>query len=249
MGKLQNKIVVITGGTTGIGLAAAHLFESEGAKVTVTGINPETLEAARTELRGVAEVMASDAGSQADIEKLARTFDARGAGVDVLFLNAGLARFGPIDTLDVAVFDEIFRINVRGPWLAVKYFGPLMRRGGAIVVNSSMNNRLGMSGSSVYAASKAAVRSLVRTAASELADAGIRVNAVSPGPIETPIYGKLGLSPEVVQGFSKELIARMPLKRFGTSGEVAKAALFLASDDSSYMTGGEIVLDGGMTQV
>jgi NAD(P)-dependent dehydrogenase (short-subunit alcohol dehydrogenase family) len=246
MGKLENKVVVITGGTTGIGLAAARLFATEGAKVTVTGSNPKTLEVARAELRGVAEVVASDAGSSADIEKLARTF---ASGVDVLYLNAGIAKFGPIATLEEAVFEESFRINVRGPWLAIKHFGPLMKRGGSIVVTTSINGELGMPGSSVYAATKAAARSLVRVAANELAEAGVRVNAVSPGPIETPLYGKLGMSPEVVQGFAKGLVEKIPLRRFGTSEEVAKAALFLASDDSSFMTGEEIVLDGGMTRV
>lgn len=249
MGKLENKVVIVTGGTTGIGLAAARLFASEGAKVTVTGTNPKTLEAARSELRGIAEVVASDAGSSADIQKLAATFAAKGSGVDVLFLNAGLAKFGPIATLDEALFDESFRVNVKGAWLAIKHFGPLMRRGGSIVVTTSVNGELGMPGSSVYAASKAALRSLVRTAASELAEAGVRVNAVSPGPIETPLYGKLGLTPDVVQGFAKDLVSRIPLKRFGRPEEVAKAALFLASDDSSFMTGEEIVLDGGMTRV
>ncbi len=249
MGKLQGKVVVITGGTTGIGLAAARLFAAEGGKVTVTGANPKTLDIARQELGGVAEVVASDAGSAADIEKLARTLDASGTGLDVLFLNAGVAKFGPIASLDVAALDESFRVNVRGPWLAIKHFAPVMRRGGAIVLTTSVNDVLGMPGSSAYAASKAAARSLVRTAASELAPAGIRVNAVSPGPIETPLYGKLGMTPEAIQGFSQDLVARIPLKRFGSAGEVAKAALFLASEDSSFMTGEEIVLDGGMTRV
>ncbi len=249
MGKLANKVVLITGGTTGIGLAAAKLFAAEGAKVTVTGSNPKTLEAARQELAGVAEVVSSDAGSGTDIQALAKTFQARGAGVDVLFLNAGVAKFGPIVSLDESAFDETFRVNVRGPWLTIKHFAPLLRRGGSIVVNSSINNQIGMAGSSVYAASKAAVRSLVRVAAAELAEAGVRVNAVSPGPVETPLYGKLGMSAEVVQGFAQALVAQIPLRRFGTPEEVAKAALFLASDDSSFMTGEEIVLDGGMTRV
>jgi NAD(P)-dependent dehydrogenase (short-subunit alcohol dehydrogenase family) len=247
MGKLQDKIVIITGGTTGIGLAAARLFAAQGARVTVTGANPQTLETARQQLRGVAEVIASDAGASADIEKLAQTFKKR--GVDVLFLNAGIGKFGPIATFDEATFDEMFRVNFRGPWLTIKHFLPLLRRGGAVVVNSSVNNQIGMPGSSVYAATKAALRSLVRTAASELAEVGVRVNAVSPGPVETPIYGKLGLPAEALQGMAQGLIAQIPLRRFGTPDEIARAALFLASDDSSFMTGEEIVVDGGMTRV
>ena len=249
MGKLENKIVLVTGGTTGIGLAAVRLFAAEGAKVTATGINPKSLEAAKEELKGVAEVVDSDSGRTEDILALAQTFASRGNGLDVVFLNAGIAKLGPLAQLDEATFDETFRVNVRGPWLAIKHLSPLMNRGGAIVVNTSINGELGMPGTSVYAASKAAARSLVRTAASELAPAGIRVNAVSPGPIETPLYGKLGMPEAVVQGFAKELIARVPMHRFGRADEIARAALFLASSDSSYMTGEEIVLDGGMTRV
>jgi NAD(P)-dependent dehydrogenase (short-subunit alcohol dehydrogenase family) len=249
MGKLANKVAIITGGTTGIGLATARLFAAEGAKVTATGTNPKTLEVARSELAGIAEVVASDAGSGADIEALARKFAASGTGVDVLFLNAGVARFGPITALEEAAFDESFRLNVRGPWLMLRHFAPLMPRGGTIVFNTSINDDLGMPGTSAYAASKAAARSLVRTAAGELAEAGIRVNAVSPGPTRTPLYGKFGMTPDEVQGLTEQLIQRIPLKRFGTPDEVARAALFLASDDSSFMTGEEIVVDGGMTRV
>ena len=249
MAKLSNKVVLITGGTSGIGLAAARLFADEGARVTVTGSNPKTVTAARAELSGLAEVIASDAGSSEDIAALAKTFEARGSGVDVLFLNAGVAKFAPISSFDEQALDETLRVNVRGPFLMLKHFSPLLKKGGAVVVNTSINNQLGMPGSAMYAASKAAVRSLVRVAASELAPAGVRVNAVSPGPIDTPLHTKLGFPQEVREGFAKDLIAQIALHRFGTAEEVAKAALFLASDDSSFMTGEEIVLDGGMTRV
>lgn len=248
MKKLEGKIALVTGGTTGIGLAAAKLFAAEGARVFVTGTNPQSLEAARRELTGVAEVIASDAGSTADIIALAARF-ADSAGLDVLFLNAGIAKFASIESMSEQVFDDTFRINVKGPWLALKHFAPALRSGGAIVMNSSINNQLGMAGSAVYAASKAALRSLVRVAATELAPRGIRVNAVSPGPIETPLYGKLGFGAEQLQGMAQGLVAQIPLGRFGTPDEVAKSALFLATSDSSFMTGEEIVLDGGMTRV
>ncbi len=246
MKKLANKIALITGGTTGIGLAAAKLFAAEGAQVFVTGTNPKTLDAARRELSGVAEVIAADAGSTQDTQALAQRFS---AGLDVLVLNAGVAKFGAISAMDEQTFDDTFRINVKGPGLALKHLGPLLRKSGAAVVVSSVNNQLGMAGSGAYAASKAAVRSLVRVAATELAAQGVRVNAVSPGPIETPLYGKLGFSAEALAGMAQGLIARVPLGRFGTPDEVAKSALFLASSYSSYMTGEEIVLDGGMTRV
>jgi NAD(P)-dependent dehydrogenase (short-subunit alcohol dehydrogenase family) len=248
MKKLDGKIALVTGGTTGIGLAAAKLFAAEGARVFVTGSNPQSLEAARSELSGVAEVIASDAGSAADIAGLARRF-AESGGLDVLLLNAGIAKFGAIESMSEQTFDDTFRVNVKGPWLSLKHFAPILRQGGAVVMTSSINNQLGMGGSAAYAASKAALRSLVRVAAGELAARGIRVNAVSPGPIETPLYGKLGYGAEQLQGMAQGLVAQIPLGRFGTPDEVAKSALFLASSDSSFMTGEEIVLDGGMTRV
>jgi NAD(P)-dependent dehydrogenase (short-subunit alcohol dehydrogenase family) len=249
MKKLENKVAVITGGTTGIGLAAARLFASEGAKVIVTGKSPKTLDVARAELGGVAEVIASDAGSAEDIAALVAQVTDKHGGVDVLFLNAGIAKFAPIGDLDEAVFDELFRVNVKGPWLALKAFAPKLRRGGSVILNTSVAGNLGMAGSTAYAATKAAVRSFTRTAASELAGAGVRVNAVSPGPIETPIYGKMGMPAEALQGFAESLTAQVPLARFGRPEEIARAALFLASDDASYITAEEIVVDGGLSNV
>ncbi len=247
MGKLQGRVALISGGTTGIGLATARLFAREGATVTVTGTNPQTISAARESLRGVATVLASDSGSSEDIVELAERFAK--TGIDILFLNAGTAKFGPIAGLDVAALDESFRVNVRGPWLMLKHFAPLLHGGGSVVFTGSVNGELGAPGSSAYAATKAAVRALVRVAASEFAEAGVRVNSVSPGPIDTPLYEKLGMPPDAVKIFAKTLIDRIPLKRFGKPEEVAAAVLFLASDDSSFMTGEEMVLDGGMTRV
>jgi NAD(P)-dependent dehydrogenase (short-subunit alcohol dehydrogenase family) len=247
MGKLQNKHVLVTGGTTGIGLETARLFAAEGARVTVTGTNPKSIAAAQAELGPNVEVLRSDAGSTADIEQLAQQFAS--TGLDVLFLNAGLAKFGSITELSESVFDELYRINVRGPWLAIKHFAKHLRRGGSIVLNTSVNNQLGMAGSAAYASSKAAARSLMQVAANELSAQGVRVNAVSPGPVRTPLHDKFGLSKEAQQGMAEGLIAQIPLRRFGEPQEIARAVLFLASDESSFMTGEEIVVDGGMTRV
>lgn len=249
MGKLTNKVAVVTGGTTGIGLAVARRLAAEGAEVTITGTNAKTLAAARAELGDAVHVVASDATSAADIDSLARSFEAKGKPVDVLVLNAGVAKFAPILAMDEATFDESYRVNVRGPWLAIKRFARLLPRGGAIVLTGSINADLGMPGSVAYAGSKAAARSLVRVAAAELAEAGVRVNSVSPGPIDTPLYDKLGIPPEAREAFAADLTKRVPMHRFGTPDEVAKSVLFLASDDASFMTGEDIVLDGGMTRV
>lgn len=246
MKKLTNKVVLVTGGTTGIGLAAVRLFAAEGAKVTVTGTNPQTLEVARKELAGIAEVVASDASSGDDVVALAKRFP---DGVDTVFVNAGVARLAPLAELDEKAFDDTFRINVRGPWLLLRYFTRIVRRGGSFVFNTSVNGILGMPGTSAYGPSKAALRSLVRVAAAELAPSGIRVNAVSPGPVETPLYGKLGLDAEAMKERANELISKIPMHRFGHPDEIAQVALFLASDAASFMTGEEITVDGGMTRV
>jgi NAD(P)-dependent dehydrogenase (short-subunit alcohol dehydrogenase family) len=247
--KIEGRTALVTGGTTGIGLAAARRFVAEGATVLLTGTNREHLESARQELGGRAETFVSDAGARADVERLAHELRARDRRLDVLFLNAGIGKFGTIAELDEAVLDESLRINFKGPWLAIKLLAPLMRSNGSIVVTTSVNDRIGMVGSSAYAASKAALRSLVRVAAAELAPRGIRVNAVCPGPIETPFHVKLGFPPDARKAFADDLTARIALKRFGRADEVAASVLFLACEDSSYMTGAELVIDGGMTTV
>ena len=247
--RLEGKTAVITGGTTGIGLAAAQLFAAEGARVLVTGANPATLERARVTLAGVAAVVQSDAGDGAQIRRLFADVEQRWGGLDVLFLNAGKVPYGSILELPEREFDDTFRLNVKGPWLALKAAIPLLRRGGAVVLNTSINGVLGMPNTSVYAASKAALRSLARTAAGELAERGVRVNAVSPGPTDSGILDKMAPTPDFAAEHKRSLAARIPLRRMGTVEEVARAALFLACDDSSFMTGEEIVVDGGLTRL
>lgn len=247
--KLKGKVALITGGTSGIGLAAARLFHEEGARVLVTGSNPVTVEKARAELQGIAQVLQSDASDGAQVRSLFEYVKREFGGLDVLFLNAGIAKSAPLASMDEEAFDEVFRINVKGPWLALRAAIPVFRRGSAVVLNTSMMNTLGMPGGSAYAASKAALRSLARTAAAELVEHGVRVNAVSPGPTDSGIIAKGGRAPDAVAAIEQALMARIPMRRLGRPEEIARAALFLASEDSSFMTGEEIVVDGGMTRV
>ena len=246
-GKLNDKVAVITGGTTGIGFATAKRFIDEGAKVVLTGTNPKTLEAARSELGERADVISSDASSETDIKSLFDTVVKKHGKIDVLFLNAGIALFAPWELHSVEDFDKQFAINVRGPWLAIKNAIPVLNDGASIIATTSVANRTGMAGTSAYAATKAALQQLVRTAATELSPRGIRVNGVSPGPIETPIFQKMGMPAEEFEQMAAGIKSQVALGRFGTSEEVANVVTFLASDESSYIQGQEIVVDGGMT--
>jgi NAD(P)-dependent dehydrogenase (short-subunit alcohol dehydrogenase family) len=247
--KLEGRVALITGGTTGIGLATAKRFAEEGARVVVTGRNPETLEAARRELGDRAEVVESDAADEAQIKALFARLARTHRRLDVLFLNAGIARFAPLAEADPRDFDAMWALNVKGPWLALKHALPLLSEGASVIVNSSVAGQKGLPGTAAYAATKAALRGLIRAAAAELAPRKVRVNAVSPGPIETPIFGKMGLSAkeaaELVDGIGKGV----PLGRIGAADEVAAAAAFLASGEASYITGSEIAVDGGFAQV
>jgi len=248
MARLAGKIALITGGSTGIGLASAKLFQQQGAKVAITGQDETRLKEAQTQLEGVVAIR-SDAGNVGAAKSLAADVEARLGGLDVLFLNAGIAKFAGLAEVDEALFDETFAVNVKGVLFVVQALAPLMREGGSIVVNTSVNSVMGMAGTLVYAASKAAAASLVRVLAGELAGRRIRVNAVSPGPVETPIYGKLGMPQEQVQAIAGSLIGHIPLGRFGQADEIARTALFLASEESSFITGSTITADGGWTGV
>ena len=245
MGRLEGKRAVITGGTSGIGLATAQLFLAEGARVAITGQNPERLEEARRTLGPATLAIKANAGSIADIDAMVAEVGRAFGGIDVLFLNAGIAKFAPFGEITEAFFDEQFAVNVKGVLFTAQQAGPLLQPGASIIVTSSNSNQMGFAGSAVYAATKAAVRLLVRVLASELAGRSIRVNAISPGPIETPAFGKRGAPPEQIQAMAARMSANIPLGRIGQPNEIAGVALFLASNDSSFVTGAEIVADGG----
>ena len=249
MSQLDGRIALITGGTSGIGLATAQRFIDEGARVIVTGRNPERVAAAQEQLGERALAVQSDAADLDALDALVATVKARFDRLDVLFLNAGVFHTAPAAEEKPESFDRLFAINVKGPYFAVQRFLPLMSAGGSVLFNTSVVNVKGMPGASVYGATKAALRSITRTLAAELAPQGIRVNAVSPGPIATPILDRSGLQPAQVEGFKAQLPTMVPLGRFGRADELAAAAVFLASDQGSFVTGAELAVDGGFAQV
>lgn len=247
MQRLAGKTALITGGNSGIGLATARLFLEHGAHLVITGRDEASLEQARRELGEQVIAIRSDAGSLADIEALVQDVGRRCSQLDVLVVNAGMAAAVPFDQVSEAQFDSMLSVNVKGAFFTIQKALPLLRPGASIIVTTSIANQLGTPLMSVYGATKAALRSMVQTLALELVGRGIRINAVSPGPIATPMFGRFGLPPEVVQAVQAQMVAKSPMQRFGRPDEVAKAALFLASDDASYVLGEEIVVDGGMS--
>lgn len=247
MQKLANKTALITGGTSGIGLAAARLFQHEGARVAVTGRNPERLAEAKATLGKDALVIASDAGNLADIETLMGRVEENLGRLDVLFLNAAVAKGGPLELMSENDFDQQIAVNFKGVFFAVQKALPLLNPGASIIVTTSIANRLGTPAASIYAASKAALRSLVQSLALELIGRRIRINAICPGPIDTPMYEHLGLPAEFIRQHKAKIRERSPFKRFGTPEEAARVVLFLACEDSAYIVGEEIVVDGGMS--
>jgi len=248
MGIYEGKTVVITGGTSGIGLATAKLLLGGGARVLVTGRTDKTLDAAREELGVGAIVLKSDASSLSDIDALAAMVKESFGTFDVLFVNAGMARLASLEQMSEAVYDEMLDLHAKGPYFTVQKLAPLMPSGGAIVLNTSSADEKGIPGISAYGAAKAALRSMARTFAAELLPRGIRVNAVSPGPIETPIMGKSGMPKEIIDQFGAQVLEIVPMKRWGQPEEVARAVAFLAFD-ATFTTGAELPVDGGGTQL
>lgn len=249
MSKLNDKVAVITGGNSGIGLATAKAFVQDGAKVALFGRDAETLDQAVAELGDAAIGIQGDVTNLEDLDRLFETVQKSFGKIDVLFVNAGVAQVRPIDAVDEGHFDLIFGVNVKGAYFTVQKAVPLLNNGASVVLNTSIANQTGNANFSVYSASKAALRSLARTLSAELVDRGIRVNAISPGPIETPIYGRMELPGQVIDEMAEQFSARVPLKRFGSPDEIASGVVFLASADSSFVLGHELVVDGGMSQL
>jgi NAD(P)-dependent dehydrogenase (short-subunit alcohol dehydrogenase family) len=245
---LRGKTAVITGGNSGIGLSTALALADAGARVAITGRDPATLEAAQGRLGDRGLALQADTSDLAALDGVrARVADTFGR-VDLLFVNAGVAQFRPYDQVDEAFYDQLFDINTKGAFFAAQKLLPLLQHGSSVVFNTSVVDVLGMPNTSVYAATKAALRSYVRTFAAELLPRGIRVNAVSPGPITTPIVDRMGFDEDTKASFSTMLRESNPMKRFGTPEEVAQAVLYLAFQ-ATYTTGTELAVDGGLTQL
>lgn len=249
MGKLEGKVAVITGGNSGIGLATAKEFKEQGARVVITGRDQQTLDHAKQVIGGDVLAIRSDTSSLTEIDKLFAAVKEKVGKIDVLFVNAGIGKFVPVEAVTEEFFDSIMDINFKGAYFTIQKALPLLNDNASIVLNASISAYIGMPNSSVYAASKAALITLARTLSAELVGRGIRVNVVSPGPVSTPILGRMGMPPEVLAETEKSIQVQVPMKRFGRPEEIAKTVLFLASDDSSFLLGTEIVADGGMSQL
>jgi NAD(P)-dependent dehydrogenase (short-subunit alcohol dehydrogenase family) len=249
MNRFQGKTVLVTGGSTGIGFAAAQAFVAEGATVFITGRDAATLQQAQQQLGAQAEAIVNDAASLQGARALAAAFVAKRVQLDAVFVNAGTAQLAPFADVDEAFWDRVFDTNLKGAYFQLQALLPVLARGASIVLNGSVNAQIGMPNSSVYAASKAALISLARTLSAELLPRGVRVNVVSPGPIETPLYGKLGFDAATLQSVGAAIRAQVPLGRFGQAREVAATVLHLAAPESAFIVGTEINVDGGMSQL
>ncbi len=249
LGRLDGKIALITGGTTGIGFATAQLFQQEGAQVIVTGRNPKTVEDAHKALGPSALVVASDASSLAGTDALMKIVSENFGRLDILFANAGIAQFAPAEQVDENFFDRHFDLNVKGLFFTVKKSLGLLSNGGAVLLNASVASRKGFAGASIYSATKAAVRSFGRTLAAELAPRRIRVITISPGPTATALLSKLEMPKEAVDAVAAGWVEGVALKRMGRPEEIARLALFLASDEASFITGTEVFADGGLAEL
>jgi NAD(P)-dependent dehydrogenase (short-subunit alcohol dehydrogenase family) len=249
MNRYTNKTVLVTGGNSGIGLATAVQFAKEGARVVMTGRDQATLVQARELIGSNTIALQNDQGDIQAAKMLAATLQEQGITLDAVFLNAGVAKFAPFEDINEALWDQTFDVNVKGAYFTIQALTPLFNRGAAVILNGSINAHIGMPNSSVYAASKAALISFAKTLSAELVGRGVRVNVVSPGPVATPLYGRLGLQAGQLDEMATAIIGQIPLKRFGTPDEIASAVLYLSSPDAAFIVGTELIVDGGMSQL
>lgn len=247
--RFKDKVAVVTGGNSGIGLATARAYVREGARVAITGRSDATLKAAQKELGPDVLAIKADFSKVAEIASAMDRIKERFGRIDALFVNAGIGKFVPFEEVTEAFFDETMATNLKGAFFTVQKAVPLLSKGAAIVLNASINAHLGMPGSTVYGASKAAVVNLAKTLSADLLSRGVRVNVVSPGPISTPILDRMGLPEEATRQIKDNITQQVPLKRFGHPDEIAAAVLFLSSSESTYVLGTELVVDGGMIQL
>ncbi|HEY3597766.1 MAG TPA: SDR family oxidoreductase [Paraburkholderia sp.] len=249
MNRFEGKTVLVTGGSSGMGLVTAQAFAAEGARVVITGRDEAALATAQATLGKKALAIRNDAGSAAAARELAQRLVDEDVRLDAVFINAGIAKFSPFADVAEPLWDQTFDINVKGPYFQIQALTPLFNKGASIVLNGSINAHIGMPASSVYAASKAALISLAKTLSSELLPRGVRVNVVSPGPISTPLYGKLGLDAETLANTAAQIRSQVPLGRFGDPSEIAATVLHLSAKESGFIVGTEIIIDGGMSQL
>ena len=250
MKRLEGKVALVTGGNSGIGLATAQRLHDEGARVAISGRNQKTLDEAVKAIGKDVLAVQADVAQSADLDKLFAAVSQKFGKIDVLFANAGIYKFVPFASTSESLYDELFDINAKGVYFTTQKAIPFLNDGASIILNTSQANEIGLVNGSAYAATKAALRSFTRSFAAELVGRGIRVNAVSPGPIETPAgFERSGLSKEAMEEFAKTIVAQVPMKRIGQPAEVAAAVAFLASSDASYITGSEIGVDGGFGQI
>ena len=250
MKRLEGKVALVTGGNSGIGLATAKRLREEGARVAISGRNQKTLDEAVKEIGSDVLAVRSDVSKAGDLDKLYAEVSKKLGKIDVLFANAGIYKFMPFEATSEAVYDELFDINSKGVYFTIQKALPFLNNGASIIINTSIAGQVGLPHGSAYAATKAALRSFTRSLAAALVDRGIRVNAVSPGPINTPEgFARTGLSQQQLDELVTTLVAKVPMKRVGQPSEIASAVAFLASADASYITGAEIPVDGGLGQI